>query len=65
MPPKDVERMANSVDPDQTAPKSSLIRIFTVCSDIHVPIFKIFTVVISTPLFFLHILSNIIFISSI
>ena len=37
MPPKDVERMANSVNPD-------LIRIYTVCSDIHVPIFKIFTV---------------------
>ena len=35
MPPKDVERMANGVDPDQTAP---------VCSDIHVPIFRIFTV---------------------
>ena len=32
MPPKDAERMANSVDPD-------------LCSDIHVPIFKIFTVV--------------------
>ena len=45
MPPKDVERMANSVDPDQTALlRSSLIRIYTVCSDIHVPIFKIFTV---------------------
>ena len=40
MPPKDVERMANSVDPDQ----SSLIRIYIVCSDIHVPIFRIFTV---------------------
>ena len=40
MPPKDAGRMANSVDPDQ----SSLIRIFTVCSNIHVPIFKIFTV---------------------
>ena len=24
MPPKDAERMANSVDPDQTAPESSL-----------------------------------------
>ena len=43
MPPKDVERMANSVDPDLLF-KSSLIRIYTVCSDIHVPIFKIFTV---------------------
>ena len=45
MPPKDVERMANSVDLDQTTLKSSLIRIYTVCSDIHVPIFRIFTVV--------------------
>ena len=46
MPPKDVERMANSVDPDQTAPQeSSLIRIYTVCSDIHVPIFRIITVI--------------------
>ena len=48
MPPKDVERMANSVDSDQTALKellrSSLIRIYTVCSDIHVPIFRIFKV---------------------
>ena len=44
MPPKDVERMANSVDPDQTAPQeSSLIRIYTVCSDIYVLIFRIFT----------------------
>ena len=40
MPPKDEERMANSVDPDRTA----LIRLYTVCSDIHVPIFRIFTV---------------------
>ena len=45
MPPKDVERMANSANPDQTAPnKSSLIRIYTVCSDIHVPILRIFMV---------------------
>ena len=44
MPPKDAERMANSVDPDQTALKSSLIRLYTICSDIHVPIFRIFTV---------------------
>ena len=42
MPPKDVDRMANSVDPDQTA---ALIKIYTVFSDIHVPIFKIFTVI--------------------
>ena len=44
MPPKDEERMANSVDPDQTILKSSLMRLYTVCSDIHVPIFRIFTV---------------------
>ena len=46
MPPKDVERMANSVDLDQSRLllKSSLIRIYTVCSDIHVPIFRIFIV---------------------
>ena len=31
MPPKDVDRIANSVDPDQTAPfRSSLIRIYNV-----------------------------------
>ena len=54
MPPKHVDRMANSVDPDQTAPyRSSLIRIYTVCSDIHVPIFKIFTVVNICPFFYL------------
>ena len=42
MPQKDVDRMANSLDPDQTA--SSLTRIYTVCSDIYIPIFRIFTV---------------------
>ena len=33
---KDVDRVANSVDPDQTASRSSLIRVCTVCSDISV-----------------------------
>ena len=41
MPPEDVDRMTSSVDPD----KSGLIRIYTVWSDIYVPIFRIFTVV--------------------
>ena len=44
MPPKDVERMANSIDSDQTALKNNLIRIYNVCSDIYVPIFRIITV---------------------
>ena len=39
MPPKDVDRMANSVDPDPTAPLEQSDQ-----KDIHVPIFKIFTV---------------------
>ena len=33
--PKDSDRMANSVDPDQTAP-SSLIWVYTVCPDLSV-----------------------------
>ena len=40
MRPKDVERIANSVDSDQI----SLVRIYNVCSDKYVPIFRIFTV---------------------
>ena len=48
MAPKDVDRMANTVDPDQTAPEE-LIRIYTVCSDIHVPIFRIVMVIIRDP----------------
>ena len=34
MSPKDADAMANSVDPDQTAPRSSLIRVYTVCLDV-------------------------------
>ena len=36
--------IANSVDPDQTAPKSSLFWVCTVCSDLSVPILRTFTV---------------------
>ena len=36
---KDPVGMANSVEPDQTAPWSSLIWVCTVCSDLSVPIF--------------------------
>ena len=42
--PKDADGMANSVDPDQTAPRSSLIWICTVCSDLSVSILRIFMV---------------------
>ena len=42
MHPKDADRMANSVDPDQTAPfRSSLVLVCTVCSDLSVPILRI------------------------
>ena len=42
---KDADGMANSVDPDQTAPtRSSLIWIYTICSDLSVTILRIFTV---------------------
>ena len=34
MHPKDAEGTANSVDPDQTVPKSSLIWVCTVCPDL-------------------------------
>ena len=34
--PNDVDGMANSVDPDQTAPRSSLIWVCTVCPGISV-----------------------------
>ena len=33
--------MANSVDPDQTAPKSNLIWVYTVCADLSVRKLKI------------------------
>ena len=38
--------LANSVDPDQTALRSSLIRVYTVCPDIAVPILKASTFLI-------------------
>ena len=42
MNPKDAEGMANSADPDQTAPfRGSLIWVCTVCSDLPVPILGI------------------------
>ena len=34
MRPKDADRIANSVDPDQTAPQSSLIWVYSVCPDL-------------------------------
>ena len=40
MSPNDADGMANSVDPDQTAP---LIRIYTVCPGITVPKLRIIT----------------------
>ena len=45
MCPKEEDSMANSVYPDQTAPKKTcLIRVYTVCPDLHVPIFTISTI---------------------
>ena len=42
---KYADRMANNVDPDQTAPRrSSLIWVCNVCTDLFVPILKMFTV---------------------
>ena len=38
--------IANSVDPDQTAPRSSLFWVCTVCSDLSVPILRTFTVIL-------------------
>ena len=38
------DRMENNVDPDQTAPRSSLILVCTVCSDLSVPILRFFVV---------------------
>ena len=34
MGPKDADGMANSVDPHQTAPRSSLIWVYTVCPNL-------------------------------
>ena len=39
--------IANSVDPDQTAPRSSLFWVCTVCSDLSVPILRTFTVMLN------------------
>ena len=44
MSPNDVDGMANSVDPDQTAPRSSLIWVCTVCPGISVRNLRIITV---------------------
>ena len=44
MHPKGGDGIANSVDPDQTAIRSSLIWVCTVCSDLSVPILRTFTV---------------------
>ena len=38
--------IANSVDPDQTAPRSSLFWVSTVCSDLSVPLPRTFTVMV-------------------
>ena len=45
MHPKDAEGIANSVDPDQTAPRSSLIWVCTVCPDLSVRKLRNITVV--------------------
>ena len=47
MCPKDADRMANNVDPVQTAPKSSLIWVYTVCTDLSVWKLGIITVYFS------------------
>ena len=41
---KDAHGMENSVDPDQTAPWSSLIRVCTVCLHLSVPFVRTFMV---------------------
>ena len=46
MHPKDTAGIANSVDPDQTAPRSSLIWVCTVCPDLSVWKLRIITVVL-------------------
>ena len=46
--PKDADELANSEDPDQTAPlgsRSSLIRVYTVCPDLYARKLRIITVV--------------------
>ena len=44
MSPNDADGMANSVDPDQTAPLSSLIWVCTVCPGLSVQKLRIITV---------------------
>ena len=44
MSPNDADGMANSVDPDQTAPRSSLIWVCTVCPGLSVRKLRIITV---------------------
>ena len=46
MSPKDGYGMANSVDPDQTAPRSSLIRIYTVYPGL--PVLKLRIIMVMT-----------------
>ena len=41
---KDADGMANSVDPDQTAPRSSLIWVYSVCLELSVRILWIVAV---------------------
>ena len=53
MSSKDADRMANSVDPDQTAPLGSLIWVCTVCPGISVRKLRIITVFLTYILFFL------------
>ena len=45
MSPNDADGMANSVDPDQTAPRSSLIWVCTVCPGISVQKLRVLTVI--------------------
>ena len=45
MSPNDADGMANSVDPDQTAPRSSLIWVGTLCPGISVQKLRIITVI--------------------
>ena len=56
MCPNDADGMANSVDPDQTAPRSSLIRVCTVCPGISVQKLRIITVRTLHIIFFIYIL---------
>ena len=54
MGPKDPDRMANSVDPDQTAPLGlpCLIWVYTVCPDLSVRKVRIITVTVLFIFFF-------------